>query len=150
MSAPKVTCQYCGEEAQLVGGDKIYPHRPDLASLKFWECEPCEAFVGTHKPGSWRYVKGRKIMHEGTEPLGRLAKADLRMAKRTAHLVFDPLWQSGLMTRVQAYAWLAARMGMPIDDMHIGNLDVHQCHQVVSLCKEQKMLRTHADTAPST
>jgi len=57
-------CDYCQQQAKLVTGDIIYPHRPDLYSKKIWHCEPCRAWVGTHK---------------GTvKPLGRLANAELR------------------------------------------------------------------------
>lgn len=44
-----VKCDYCGKDAELVTGDVIYPHRSDLAPLKFWRCEDCEAYVGCHK-----------------------------------------------------------------------------------------------------
>lgn len=46
MSAPR--CPYCGAAAQLVTGAKLYPHRPDLAHLKAWQCYPCAASVGCH------------------------------------------------------------------------------------------------------
>src|SRR5436309_3529676 len=39
-------CPYCGHFARLVGGDVIYPHRPDLSELWFWQCAPCDAHVG--------------------------------------------------------------------------------------------------------
>lgn len=44
-----VICDYCGNKAAQVTGRKIYPHRPDLFSLRFWHCEPCKAWVGCHK-----------------------------------------------------------------------------------------------------
>lgn len=57
-------CSYCNNEAKLVSGNVIYPHRPDLAYLRFWQCAPCAAYVGCHK-GT-------------TKPLGRIANAELR------------------------------------------------------------------------
>ena len=61
-----VLCDYCGGAAKLVGGEVIYPHRPDLAELKFWHCAPCRAYVGCHR-------KNKKHGQDGMQPLGRLA-----------------------------------------------------------------------------
>lgn len=78
MNAP--ICAYCGVRSKLVTGKDLYPHRPDLYSLNFYQCTPCDAHVGCHK---------------GTpNPLGRLANAELRKMKSAAHAVFDPIWKS--------------------------------------------------------
>jgi hypothetical protein len=125
-----VNCDYCGQPAERVTGAVMYPHRPDLASRVFFRCTPCDAYVGTH---------------EGTDPpqpLGRLANAELRGAKIRAHAAFDPLWrqaiaQTGLaraVVRREAYKWLAARLGLPARETHIGMLDVPACHRVVEVC----------------
>lgn len=121
-------CPYCNNEARLVGGDAIYPHRPDLYRLRFWQCAPCDAYVGCHK---------------GTEqPLGRLANAELRRAKMLAHAAFDPRWRTRdkkqrPKTRGEAYSWLAKRLGVDRADCHIGMFDLEQCQQVVQVCLEQ-------------
>lgn len=127
-------CPYCSGQAQVVGGDTIYPHRPDLAHKKFHLCEPCNAYVGCHEAGSYSYVKGKRVVSDGTLPLGRLANQSLREAKQRAHAAFDPLWKSGDRTRKQAYGWLAIRMGLSVDDTHIGMLDEDQCDLVVAFC----------------
>lgn len=116
-----MNCDYCGKPAELVTGDEIYPHRPDLSRLRFWRCEPCDAHVGCHR-GT-------------TRPLGRLANAELRRAKMAAHAAFDPLWKSGRMSRSEAYAWLADRLGIEADVCHIGMFDVAMCELV---CEEVK------------
>lgn len=120
-----VTCNYCQQPAQLVDGDTIYPHRPDLYALKFWYCSPCGAWVGCHK---------------GTiSPLGRLADAELRQAKQAAHAVFDPLWQDGRFnSRRRAYQWLAGQLGIDVNDCHIGMFDVETCRRVVEICKAEE------------
>ncbi len=128
----KVACPYCDRPAALVGGAAIYPHRPDLFGLKFWQCEPCDAYVGCHKAGSWRFERGQKIRHTGIEPLGRLADATLRAAKQRAHAAFDPLWKAGRMSRPEAYAWLASALGISVDNCHIGMFDVDGCGAVVA------------------
>lgn len=126
-SSPEVKCPYCGSDAEMVGGEEIYPHRTDLASLKFWRCAPCEAYVGCHKPNP-------KMGHDGTHPLGRLANAELRKAKWDAHSAFDPLWRDdGPMRRREAYAWLAKGLGIGFEDCHIGEFDVAMCKRVVLL-----------------
>lgn len=76
-----VLCPYCGRNAKLVNGFKIYKNRPDLAEKNFWLCKPCDAYVGCHTPN--RYNSFSKC-----EPLGRLADKLLRRAKSDAHNVW--------------------------------------------------------------
>lgn len=121
MKAP--ICNYCNNATKLTTGDKIYPHRPDLYMLKFYICEPCNAYVGCHKGG------------DGIRPLGRVANTELRKAKSKAHAAFDPIWKSGLMKRGAAYAALAKSLGIYQDQCHIGMFDVEQCEHVVEWCK---------------
>lgn len=113
-------CPYCQELSKLVGGEELYPHRPDLYSLVFYKCRPCEAYVGCHK---------------GTvQPLGRLANAELRLLRSNAHALFDPLWKRGDMKRSEAYAWLANQLGIAGELCHIGMFDEEHCRRVVAVC----------------
>ncbi len=121
-----VKCPYCGGQAKLVGGKAIYPHRADLHARKFWQCAPCDAYVGCHKPNP-------QLGFDGTQPLGRLANAELRKAKSAAHESFDPIWQEEHMSRRAAYAWLAKALGIPVERCHIGEFDVALCRRVESL-----------------
>lgn len=119
-------CDYCQQPAQLVSGEAIYPHRPDLHHLRFWQCVPCDAWVGCHK---------------GTErPLGRLANVELRTAKIAAHVAFDQLWKrttpAGSFSRTGAYKWLAEQMGIEVEQCHIGMFDAQQCQRVVEVCEQ--------------
>lgn len=120
----RVKCPYCDKDAKLVFGNKIYPHRYDLYDKKFYMCSPCRAWVGCH-PSS-------------DKPLGRLANAELRKAKQTAHAMFDPIWKQGAMTRTAAYSWLANEIGVAPQNCHIGMFDLHQCEAVVRACTERK------------
>lgn len=117
-------CDYCDNEAQLVSGDIIYPHRSDLYYLRFWQCAPCNAYVGCHK-GT-------------TRPLGRLANTELRQAKQDAHVAFDELWRrttpAGSFDRNGAYTWLAEQLGIERCNCHIGMFDVKTCRRVVEVC----------------
>mgnify|MGYP001068973319 CR=1 FL=1 len=130
-----MTCPYCDRAAALVTGAVIYPHRPDLFGLKFWQCEPCDAYVGCHKAGA---RVGPGVISDGTLPLGRLANAALRRAKSAAHAAFDPLWKSRVMKRREAYAWLAKELGISSANCHIGMFDVDACQAVVAVVKARE------------
>lgn len=138
-------CQYCGQEARLVTGVRIYSNPSGLRDLKFWMCEPCDAWVGCHKPGSSRRVRGRWKVHVGNEPLGILANAELRQAKSAAHLAFDPHWQTGKMKRKSAYAWLARNLGLSVEQTHIGGFEFAVCMRVVEICRKEASPREMAD-----
>tara|TARA_R110000851_G_scaffold84297_1_gene183829 strand:+ start:53 stop:418 length:366 start_codon:yes stop_codon:yes gene_type:complete len=120
----RLLCPYCGNNAELCKGDKVYPKRTDLHKLNFWRCDPCGAKVGTHK-GT-------------TNPLGRLANTQLRYWKIKAHSAFDPKWRNGDLKRGSAYKWLAGKMDMRERDCHIGMFDVSQCKKVVAICSTNK------------
>lgn len=130
------TCPYYHQPAQLVTGTAIYPRRSDLANMKFHQCAPCDAYVGTHKAGAHMVIGGKKVISDGTLPLGRLANPELRRAKQAAHAAFDPIWQSRTMGRKQAYAWLAKQLRLKADEAHIGEFDVAQCGRVVEVCEQ--------------
>jgi len=76
----------------------------------------CRGAVGCHADGS---------------PLGIPGDATVRQARRRAHAVFDRLWKPRPMGRREAYKLASMWMGIPFQDMHIGNLDAEQCEQLV-------------------
>lgn len=120
-------CEYCGNQAQLVKGAKIYPHRPDLYHKDFYYCD------NGHEPA---YVG----CHRGTiKPLGRLADKELRSAKSRAHAEFDPMWRdkpSYFKSRGKAYNWLANKMKKPSHETHIGMFNIEECEQVIKHCND--------------
>jgi len=132
----KVTCDYCGDEASLVGGDIIYPYRPDLATKKFWYCYADNAYVGTHQNSS------------NNKPLGRLANKNLRKLKSAAHSYFDPLWKrfierdglSKSKARKILYKWLAKELDIEKHQCHIGMFDEETCKRVIDLCKNDNKI----------
>lgn len=126
-----VLCPYCDEPAMLVSGAFIYRRRPDLAHKAMWRCGPCDAWVGCH---------------DGTQiPLGRLANAELRLAKQAAHAAFDPLWQAKMRrdgvskskARKAGYSWLAEQLGIERRRCHIGMMDVDDCRRVAEICQRR-------------
>lgn len=116
-------CPYCQNESKGVGGNVIYPNRHDLKNKWFYQCMPCEAYVGCH-PNT-------------KAPLGRLANAELRRWKSTAHKVFDQIWKSGEMTRKEAYQFLAKQMQLTPETCHIGMFNINQCKAVYAICKQR-------------
>lgn len=115
-----VDCPYCQAPAYLASGAHVYPHRPDLRRLPFWRCDPCDAHVGCHP--------------DTTHPMGSLANAELRAKRRAAHASFDPIWQTGLLSRGKAYQWLRREMRLSFEDCHIGRFTVEQCAEAVEIC----------------
>jgi hypothetical protein len=119
-----VRCHYCGDAAEKVTGDVVYPHLPHLKRLVFWRCEPCGARVGTHS--------------DSGEPLGTLAKEDLRHLRQEAHEVLDSMWRKnkgGLLVRGFVYTWLKKRLGAD-STPHIGSMDEKQCLELIALRAE--------------
>ena len=116
----RITCQYCGCYARLEATQ--WGHR--------YICDDCQAWVGCHKDG---------------RPKGTLANAELRQARIDAHRAFDPLWQACMRlrgwgkrrSRTTAYRWLAERLGLTVEECHIGMFDLAQCQRVVFVCQRR-------------
>jgi hypothetical protein len=120
-------CAECGATAALVGGARIYPHRPDLYAKRFYLCD-CGAYVGCHP---------------GTEvALGRPAGPLTRKARERAHNCFDVLWRRKMrvegvtqkVARNAGYAWLARELGYEPGKCHIGWMTAEEANRVVRLC----------------
>ena len=109
-------CPYCLKHSIYIEVKRIY------------RCDPCDAQVGIHK--------------HNNKPLGTLANAELREARKNAHAHFDPLWAykmkrdslSTSQARKSAYRWLASKMGIDVDKCHIGEFNIEQCNQVINHC----------------
>ena len=70
--------------------------------------------------------------HPGTNRLiGTLANRELRSLRHEAHRYFDRLYLSGLMSKEQAYEWLACLIQAPMSEAHIGYLGEYYCRRVV-------------------
>jgi len=114
-------CPYCNSETKKVDSSIIYGKSYGTV-LVCSNYPVCDAFVGTHKSSG--------------EPLGRLANPVLREYKKKAHAAFDILWQSGKMTRTQAYKLLSKKLRLPVNITHIGYFDVDECKRVIEICTE--------------
>jgi len=78
-----------------------------------YRCVGCEAYVGMHPK---TYI-----------PLGTLADAETRNARKLGKKPFETVWQSKHMTRSEAYRQLAAHMGISASECHFGLFSVEQC-----------------------
>lgn len=109
-STGTIYCCGCAADVQarLTDGAEIYPRRPDLATLPFWRCDTCHNYVGCHHK-----TKNR------TRPLGAIPTADLKNARRHIHVILDPIWQSGRLSRRHIYARLTQTLGR---EYHTGDL----------------------------
>lgn len=117
-----IKCPYCARDAELVGGEVLYPHRRDLYKRKFFYCQRCNASVGINK------VTGL--------PLGTLADSNLRKKRNNAHNVFDVLWKRKYITRSQAYRVLSEKLGIPPEKCHIGLFNEELCEEVIRVALE--------------
>lgn len=115
-------CVECGKaQSSIVGGDRIYSHRPDLAEKSFWLC-PCGAYCGCH-PGT-------------EDPLGFPAGPTTRRIRSRVHAKLNPLWRSAKQrhkTRNQVYLFLAHRMEIERDACHVGMFTAEQCAQALTI-----------------
>ena len=107
----RMRCQYCGGTAVLRSADGIYRKNPNHTMLYVCSNYPrCDAYVRTHA--------GTSI------PVGTLANS-------------NQLYCSGLMSKQEAYLWLAELLQIPPSEAHIGLLGEYYCGEVI---KESKRL----------
>lgn len=60
--------------------------------------------------------------------------SDLARLRCMAHAAFDPKWQSGKMSRTEAYAWLAKELSIPKEACHMLMFDEEMCKRVLAVC----------------
>ena len=121
-------CPYCGAPVIFRSADGIYRDNSRQAMLYVCSRYPkCDAYVRVH-PGT-------------NIPVGELANHDLRTLRRTAHDYFDRLHQNGLMSKQDAYRWLATLISTPMSQAHIGYLGEYYCKKVIT--ESRRLLERH-------
>lgn len=102
MTTTKIYCCGCAADvdARLTSGKEIYPHRPDLHELPLWVCDTCDNYVGCHHKTD-----------TPTRPLGVIPTPHIRKERRVLHAIFDPIWESGVITRNQLYKAVSKHLG---------------------------------------
>lgn len=116
-------CRYCGGAVRMVRNREIYGR--DHGRWPFaYLCGGCGAYVGVHP--------------DTDVPLGTLANAQLRGARRGEKKHFEKLRNTGVLgSRGDAYRWLAAEMGITTDECHWGLFEVDQCIEAGKICKRK-------------
>ena len=116
-------CPHCSGSVRLANNSEVYGQSyGEWPWMYLCERESCRAYVGTHP-------------YTGI-PVGTLATADIRAARVKAKTQFNAMWQSGQMSRTDAYGWLAARMNIPVASAHFGWFDVAQCNEALKVMSE--------------
>lgn len=118
-------CPYCGRKARRVMGRDLYPNRKTAWKQRYLACVPCRAWVRCHD------INGHKW-----QAMGTMATAELRRLRQHAHVVFDPIWKSGRMTRESAYQWLARELGIHRNDAHFASMDDELVRKAIELCRK--------------
>lgn len=114
-------CNCCGGQVECVSNAAIYRREYGEWPWAF-VCQQCRAYVGLHP-------------FTGIA-LGTLADEPTREARKRAKAAFNPIWQDGHMKRREAYAWLAAQLGIAnVDECHIGWFDTETCNRVAAICR---------------
>ncbi len=112
-------CPYCGSTVILRSAEGIYRDNPNDTMLYVCSKYPeCDTYIRV-QPGTKR-------------AMGSLANGGLRALRREAHQYFDRLHLSGVMSRKEAYEWLAGVLQSPMSQTHIGYLGEYYCRQVIA------------------
>jgi hypothetical protein len=119
-------CPHCRGAVAFVNNSAVYGREFGAWPWMYLcQAQPCRAYVGTHP--------------ETNLPLGTLATAEIRTARKDAKDQFNRLLQSGSMSRTEAYSWLAAKMNIPTAACHFGWFDVAQCKEAARVLALEKL-----------
>jgi len=115
-------CPYCGRPARIIPAAGILPDHAKVTHLLACSNYPkCDSYVCVH-PGT-------------TKPMGVIANAELRKLRQQAHIHFNKLYQTGIMSKDDAYAWLADKIWAPRSEAHIGQLSEYYLQLVIAESK---------------
>lgn len=101
----------------------------------FWRCQVwpiCESTVGADPKGN---------------PQGTPADAETKQLRGRCHEMFDIWWQSGTMTRKQAYKTLQRLMNMTKEDAHFGRFTAAQCREFLDKVKQMNLQAAYVEVA---
>ena len=116
-------CNICGGHVVFTSNATIYGK--EYGSGKCYLCQSCGAYTGTHRP-------------RPKEALGLLADEPMRKGKVMCQDLFDAMWKGKRKARKKRkdlYAWLADRMGIPVEECHFGYFDIHQLRRAYLILK---------------
>lgn len=114
-------CNNCGGEVKIIHHDDLYG-RAYSDWPWMYKCSGCDSYVG---------------MHPFTNiPLGTLADSETREARKQCKSIFERLFKRGKMTRSEAYARLAEKLGIETGECHFGWFDVAMCRKAKAAAEE--------------
>lgn len=127
-------CPHCGRPVAIVNNSVIF-REPKGPWPWIYKCTN-----PLHKRGGVPVCGAYVSMHPGTAiPMGTLADAITRRARKAAKEALDQFWSPDLrdrkMTRASAYARLAFCLGIPLEKCHVGLFDVAMCERVIKACE---------------
>lgn len=116
-----VACNLCSGPVEVITHIELYGQLYGEWPFAY-RCQDCGAYVG---------------MHPFTNiPLGTLADAEIREARKKCKPAFDKLWKHRHdFDRLSAYEWLAHEMGMPTEQCHFGWFTAEQCYKAKAICE---------------
>lgn len=115
-------CPYCGSITVLRSADGIYQDNSGHVMLYVCKNYPrCDSYVRV-KPGT-------------NIPMGTPANKELRVLRTKAHYYFDQMHTLGIMSKKEAYQWLADLFCCPLSEAHIGMMGEYYCQQVINESK---------------
>lgn len=113
-----IRCPNCGGTMILRSADGIYRDNSSRAMLYVCKNYPqCDTYVRT--------CPGTAI------PMGMPANGELRALRIEAHRSFDQLYLRGIMSKQDAYLWLADLLQLPLSQAHISFLGEYYCRKVM-------------------
>lgn len=119
----QLKCPYCGSPAVLRNASFV--HGSGALDEHLYVCTQfpvCDAYVSVHK--------GTLI------PRGSPANGDLRHKRILAHRALSQLWQTGIMSKRQAYCWMQDRFCLTEEQAHIGNYSEYRCDELIKAANE--------------
>jgi hypothetical protein len=116
-------CRYCGSEVSLRTHFEVYGRNYSEWPWVYQCGNPsCAAHIGIHPFTNI--------------PLGTLANAELRTARKLAKQPFNRIWESGRMSRRDAYLWLARKLEINASECHFGWFSLDRCTEAKKICEE--------------
>lgn len=86
----------------------------------------------------WPFCTISVSAHPDGEPMGDPGDERTKAARAILHMMFDPLWQCGAVTRDDAYAWLVSVTGLSPEECHIGKFNEEMCLIIIYLIRLMK------------
>ena len=128
----------------------VYATGDDTDGTELQVAQPVilEVQLGPQWAGVEFQLKTDVGLYPGTNiPVGTLANRELRTLRNQAHHYFDQLYLSGLMSKQDAYLWLAGLLQVPLSKAHIGFLGEYYCNEVIA--ESKKLLERRRKQQPA-